>query len=246
MEESAEEAVVAVLEVMRLSGAPRGRVMVVADAFPHDAARSVPVDVAIGLEQRLDVLSGVSAWMLWAVQKMKPPPGPSVSKRSRTSLRTSSGVPKGSVRWIEIDPWKDSRSPKSRFSFGACHVARLGLDRVQDVQAALDQVGNDRLDRAAGMVGDLAAVALAQIDERLETGPQKPPPHLGRHEQARLRAEIVARHEDVEPAAGRFEGPPGVFQVEVGDAPEDVLGDLGLMRPGRAGSGRRRAGTSPA
>ena len=113
---------------------------------------------------------GVSAWMLCAVQKMKPPPGARVWRRSRTSARTSSGVPKGSVFWIEIEPWKRETVAEPPLEFAAIHVGHVRLDRVEDVQAAIDQVGNDRLDGAAAMVGHLVAEALGQVDEGLETG----------------------------------------------------------------------------
>ncbi len=70
---------------------------------------------------------------------------------------------------MEIDPWKERRSPKSTLQLPAVHVGDVRLDGVQDVQAALDQIGDDRLDRAARVVGDLCAVPVPQFDKRLGT-----------------------------------------------------------------------------
>ncbi len=47
---------------------------------------------------------GTKAWMLWTVAKTKPPPGARSSMRRLTSSRTSSGVPKGSTRWVSTPP----------------------------------------------------------------------------------------------------------------------------------------------
>ena len=60
---------------------------------------------------------GTSAWMLWTVQKTKPPPGASASTLRRTSSATSAGVPRGSMAWVSTPPpQNDTSFPKSRFS----------------------------------------------------------------------------------------------------------------------------------
>jgi hypothetical protein len=56
---------------------------------------------------------GVSSWTWWVGPMIRPPPLPSVSRRLTTSLRTSAGVPKGSVCCSSIDPQKQSFSPYS-------------------------------------------------------------------------------------------------------------------------------------
>lgn len=49
---------------------------------------------------------------------VKPPYGRNVSARSRTSRRTSSGVPEGSVCCVSMDPWKHRRPPYYAASAG--------------------------------------------------------------------------------------------------------------------------------
>ena len=102
---------------------------------------------------------GTSAWMLWTVLKMKPPPGARSSMRRLTSSRTSAGVPCGSTLLrVHAAAPEDEVPPEVALQLRRVHPARADLDRVQDVHADLDQVRDQLADRAAGVEEDLRAV----------------------------------------------------------------------------------------
>ncbi len=83
-------------------------------------------------------------------------------------------------------------------TINGCRVTGdIRLDGVENVQPAVNHVGDDRADRAAGVVGDAAAELPAELNESLESGPQEPPPHRRGDHQGGLRAEIVAGQHSV-------------------------------------------------
>ena len=100
--------------------------------------------------------SGVSSWMLCVGPISSPPSRPMVFKRVITSaldlLRCAKG--KGLLN-IE-------RSPKAQipavFIFQPYRVHGGRLDRIQYIQADFDQIRDDRINHAIGMVGDLDAL----------------------------------------------------------------------------------------
>ena len=112
-----------------------------------------PLELSHGLVQRHQVLGRRSAWTLWTVLKTNPPPAPKMSIRSRTSRRTSSGVPKGSVFCVSTPP-PQKRDPVAEpvLQRPRVHAGRRALHRVEDVEARVDDVGQqgDRPSRTSG------------------------------------------------------------------------------------------------
>ena len=100
--------------------------------------------------------AGVPAWTLWTVLKTNPPPRPKISIRSRTSRRISSGVPKGSVFCVSTPPPQNVIcSPNLLLQRPRVHAGRRALHRIEDVEAGVDDVGQQGDHRAA------------RVDERL-------------------------------------------------------------------------------
>ena len=78
-----------------------------------------------------------------------------VSSRVRTSRRTSSGVPNGSVCCSSIEPQKQSLSPYRFSERRRIHAGRL--DRIEHVEADFDHVRDNRVNGAVRVVHDFHA-----------------------------------------------------------------------------------------
>ena len=79
-----------------------------------------------------------------------PPPRPKISIRSRTWRRISSGVPKGSVFCVSTPPpQKVIRSPNLLLQRLRVHARGRTLHGVEDVEAGVDDVGQQGDHRAA-------------------------------------------------------------------------------------------------
>ena len=98
--------------------------------------------------------SGVSSWTWCVGPRMSPPPLPMVPRRRRISARTSSGVPKGSVFCSSMLPQKQQPVAVVALQLGRVHAGRL--DRVEHVDADLDELGDDVAHVAVGVIGHLA------------------------------------------------------------------------------------------
>ena len=77
-------------------------------------------------------------------------------------------------------------------------VHAFRLERVQHVQADLHEVGDDRPQRAAAVVGNPEAVRLAHGEDLPERRLDHLAPHLGAHHHDALRADVVAGQEHVD------------------------------------------------
>ena len=109
------------------------------------------------------------------------PVGPATSINDRTAWRTSAGVPNGMVVCTPMPPQNDRCGRTPRLSQRDVH--RLWLDRVQDVDADLDKIGDDRLDLAVAVVEDQRA-RIGRLDTGDYARPsrlQPLPPDLGRY-----------------------------------------------------------------
>ena len=106
------------------------------------------------------------------------------------------------------------------------HVPRLRLQRLEDVEAALDHERNDGEDRAAGVVHCARPALLARRMYPREPLAEVALPHRGRHDRALLRAEVVSGEHDVQLAPGGLQDSREVLEVESPDSPEDRVGHL--------------------
>ena len=82
------------------------------------------------------------------------------------------------------------------------HPGRAGLNRVQDVDAHLDQVGDHGPDGSVGMIHHLLVVLLGDRDEFLVPRADQRPPHLLRNQEAQIAADIVVEVDHVDVVAG--------------------------------------------
>ena len=139
---------------------------------------------------------GTSAWSVIPGSNMYPPPLPISSFSRRTSSRISCGVPCGRRSCVRTPPQNVSREPNSRFSSTMSH--RLGLDGVQYVQPQIDQVANHRNDVPATVVEDRSIVFLCQAVDFGQPRLDELVPVRGRHQQAPLRAVVVAERHAIE------------------------------------------------
>ena len=115
---------------------------------------------------------------------------------------------------------------------GRVHPLRARLDGVDDVDADLDQVGEDVGDRPAGMEKDFqAGVFLDEIEQDLLAGFEDFPVHPGGNLQAVLRPQVVAHLDDFDKAVDGRKEPRQARQ--------------GATRPACPGERRPRGG-SPA
>ena len=107
---------------------------------------------------------GMSGSMLWAGTKTKPPPGANVSMLRRTWSLTSLGRPprQDLARVAAAAPERDVRAEVALEPLGL-HVLRGDLDGVDDVDAGLDQVGQELVDRAARVQERLHLAVLVDV-----------------------------------------------------------------------------------
>ncbi len=114
------------------------------------------------------------------------------------------------------------------FQFLDIHIGGLGLEGLQDVEAALDEVRDELLDVSAGVVHDRDLVLVGDIDVGLEGLFEVLSPHVEAEQWAGLGADVVAHHEDVDFTLDRLEDAVIVFDEVVDDVIADVLNDLGV------------------
>lgn len=82
------------------------------------------------------------------------------------------------------------------------HLARRGLDRVEDIHAHLDEVWDERQDVTVGVEHDFGPGVLFNEGNIVRVdGLEDGAVHLGRHEQAGVHAQVVADLDDVDVVA---------------------------------------------
>ena len=138
-----------------------------------------------------------------------PPASPAISRLRRHRALGADGTPEREL------------FPVLGVDFGEIHA--LGLDRVQHLDAGLHQVGDERRDVPAGVVGDdhIRLGRFGRLHHAGETRFQVFPVKLMRHHDRLLHADIVAEMQQVG-AAGRKGGGP-LFSQD-GDAFEMPFG----------------------
>ena len=129
---------------------------------------------------------------------------------------------------MSMPPWKASRSPNSSFSRRASMSLALRLDRVEDVDSQLDQLGDQPVDRAVAVVHHRDAAACAELDEPRMVRPDLGPPGLRRHHQRVLGRDVVVEIDDVEPVAERGREHAAGSRRGLGHAGHDERGISGL------------------
>ena len=85
------------------------------------------------------------------------------------------------------------------------HVRGLGLERVEAVDAGGDELGDDPVDRAAGVEDDLVAAPVGLAGELLEPGQDEPVEERRADHQVELGAEVVAEEKGVDAVPGGVE-----------------------------------------
>ena len=156
--------------------------------------------------------------MLWTDAKTKPPPGARSAIRRATSARTSAGVPaaEDALRVHAAAP-EDEVPAELALELGRVHPRGGDLDRVEDVDPDLDEVGEQLADRPAGVEQDLRPGP--GPDEREELRVERLHElavRSRREERRRLAAEVVRLADDVDGVAELREdrAPPGELHLE--------------------------------
>ena len=104
-------------------------------------------------------------------------------------------------------------------------VVHLGLEGVVDSEAQVDEVVEDLVDIAAGMLGDRHALGRDVGVHAFERGLDEAPPVPGPHDQAALLAPIVAEENAVDRILGH-EVDDG--EIVIGDSPEQLVHEVGI------------------
>ena len=101
------------------------------------------------------------------------------------------------------------------------HIARLGLNRVYDVDAEVEQVVDNRIDGTARVVNDLQPVTLGVVNQPL--GPREDifAQLFGRDQQSVLAAEVIADEYRIEVSLRGLVENLATADIEVGDAVND-------------------------
>ena len=128
--------------------------------------------------------------------------GPSNRLTRRTSVADFVRCTVGE-QFLDVDSAQERQSAFEigRQTFGV-HVLGPGLQRMQAIDAGLDQLLDHAMDRAAGVQDHLVAAAASLFGEPAEPGHDEPIELLRPANQALLRAEIVAEEEPVDQIAG--------------------------------------------
>ena len=102
------------------------------------------------------------------------------------------------------------------------HPRTVALDRVEHIQADLDQVADDRAQRAAAVIGHGQAPLLADGEDARQLRLDLLAPGPRAHHHALLRRHVIARPQPVQrhPIARRF----GQLNREISAAPEHLAG----------------------
>ena len=79
-----------------------------------------------------------------------------------------------------------------------CHAHSAHLHGVENVHPSVDEIGDDRADRAAGVHEHLLAVAMHRAEDPLVARQQKRPEHVGRDHERLLCAQVVVVLEHVD------------------------------------------------
>ena len=103
------------------------------------------------------------------------------------------------------------------------------LDGLDDVHAALDQVGDDVADRAAGVLQVEGVVLVGQVNEPLGVLGEELVEHLGAEQAAALGAVVVAHAQDVDAVAGGLEHALVDLKADVAVLVEHGLDQLRLL-----------------
>ncbi len=99
--------------------------------------------------------------------------------------------------------------------FLGVHAHRLGLDRVEDVQAHFDERRLDLTGRAAGVERDLAPELMAEVDEPLDRWPEHPIEDRGAHREPLLGPQVLANPQDVDLSFPSGQRPARPLQEEL-------------------------------
>lgn len=95
------------------------------------------------------------------------------------------------------------------------HTGCRRLHRIQQINAQVDQVGNQLSNTAAGTAQDLDPTAVSQIDQLPIIVCKEFKDHVSAKEQATLRTKIVTEISDVDPSAKLLEGSLIQLQIEL-------------------------------
>ena len=115
-----------------------------------------------------------------------------------TSARMSPGVPRGIVTCELMPPWKGDSPLETLGQCGGLHSRRRDLNRVEGIDANVDQVVDDRRDGTAGVEHHGQVVAFRVFDETSHLRLEELAIQIGTDEQRRLCPEVAAEIEDVD------------------------------------------------
>ena len=108
------------------------------------------------------------------------------------------------------------------------HVRGLGLERMEAVHAGGDELGDDPVDRAAGVEDDLMTPAAGLACELPEPGHDEPVEERRADHQVELGAEVVAEEVGVDAVPGGVEEALVGRVIEPADPVRGRFDDLGV------------------
>ena len=116
---------------------------------------------------------------------------PWTSSRTPAGVKVRQGLFREPAREGDL-PAELARNPRQ--------VHRLRLERVQDVDAHVDQVADDRGDVAARMEHDVEILLVRGVADPAIASRESASPGRRRHDQRLLRTEVVGEHDGIHPA----------------------------------------------
>ena len=110
------------------------------------------------------------------------------------------------------------------------HSLRVRLDRIEQVDTELDQLRDERVDRAVAVVHHGHAALVRELRQPRVMRSHERPPGVRRDHQRVLRRDVVVEIDHVEAVAGDVQHAAQVLDVHIGQAPHDVRRKLGIDR----------------